>query len=64
MTQNTATEMPAEQCCNGKAFEYSESGMLSAWYKATVATYNNSTTKRFVPDTSGGPPRCRKSQQQ
>jgi len=23
--------------------------MPSAWYEATVATYNNSTTRRFVP---------------
>ena len=33
------------------------------WYKATVATYNNSTTRRFIPDTSGDPPQYRKSQQ-
>jgi len=32
-------------------FEYSELGMPSAWYKATVATctYNNSTARKFVP---------------
>ena len=30
-------------------FDYSELDVPSAWYKATVATYNNSTTRRFVP---------------
>ena len=29
------------------------------WYKATVATYNNNTTRRFIPDTSGDPPRAK-----
>ena len=53
MTQKTAPEMPTEWLCGGKAFEYSESGVPSAWYKATVATYNNSTfERRFVPDAS------------
>jgi len=41
-------------------FEYSESGVPSAW-EATVGTYNNSTTRRSVPDASSGPPRYRKS---
>jgi len=31
--------------------------------KPTVATYNNRTTRGSVPDTSGGPPWYRKSQQ-
>ena len=53
MTQKTSPEMPTEWLCGGKAFEYSESGVPSAWYKATVATYNNSTfERRFVPDAS------------
>jgi len=34
----------------------SESGVPSAWYKATVATYNNSTTRRFAPDAFSGLP--------
>jgi len=51
--------MPAEQWCGGKAY----SGVPSAWYKATVAIYNNRTTRGSVPDASGGPPWYHKSQQ-
>ena len=38
----------------GIHFEYS--GAPSAWHKATVATYNNRTTRGSVPNASGGPP--------
>jgi len=26
------------------------------WYKATVVTYNNNTTRKSVPDASDSPP--------
>ena len=56
--------MSTEQWCSGKAYAYhwtlrhTKHSVL-----VTVATYNNSTTRRSVPDASSGPPQYSKSQQ-